>query len=88
MRTDKKLLQILLKGLINEKSFGHGLCLLSLMLSEEGVISEEEEDRIDEILIENKPRNKRTVYGRYSHWWVPGNKPLRINFLKKLIKKY
>lgn len=86
MRDIKELLEILLDKYENNSIYtiqSTGLCWAISKLLDEGIISGEEYDILIEYLYHNKPE-----YAWIGYWWLEGDVPPRIKFLKKLIKSY
>ena len=86
MRTIKELLEILLDQYKNNRIYSIqklGICWAISKLLDEGIISGEEYDILSEYIYSNRPE-----YAWIGYWWLEGDVPPRIKFLKKLIKNY
>jgi hypothetical protein len=78
MRTEKELLQILLD---NMNLFTTGLCILSWRLSNDEIITQKEEEFIDEYISSN------LLHGRFGYAFPRGEREPRIKWLKQQIKQ-
>jgi len=96
MKSDKELLELLLRWVVRIKpEWFSGMCDCIDSLSHEfkypeqkkAILSKEESFRLNELILLHKPVNYSTKFSK-PYWWVPGVKAYRINFLKKIIKKY
>jgi len=95
MRSDKELLEILLKS-VEEAVALNGLCgvILEIMNIEgyprmEGeIITEREGRRLHSLINRHVPINERTKREVVMFWWKPGEKHYRTSFLNELIKIY
>lgn len=75
-----ELLQILRKEL-DSPLFRSGLCAMTYTLSSYNIITEDEEDILDDYLEKHKPNDLS------GYWWTKGERKPRQRFLEKLIKK-
>ena len=85
MRDIKELLEILLYNYKNNRIYSIqklGICWAMDILYQENIISLEEKCILSEYIYSNRPE-----YAWIGYWWLEGDVPPRIKFLKQLIKK-
>ncbi len=91
MRTDKELIELLLKKVKKDFNFlgiassrAEGLCLSIMSLKLTNNITEDEKLVLNTLIEEAAKRYGcyRTVY-----WWEPGRKRPRVKFLKQILKE-
>lgn len=86
MRSDKELLELLLEDLDTKMTVwgNKSLCFVTVDMEQYGLISKEEESRIDEIIMLNPTEYRKNHYLHFPPFDVESRK----EYLKQLIEKY
>jgi len=85
MRSEKELLQVLLD---NIDKLEYGLCLLIIILKENSLISEQEEEILNEFISNKAPERYHSIRKyRMAYNWESGEKQPRIDWLNEQIAK-
>lgn len=85
MRKDSELLEILLFFLVEIKEFKHGLCVLSLRLKQNKIITKEEHAKILDLIMSYMRRKYSLSISGYM--FEKGQRYPRIKALEEMIKE-